>query len=53
MESTGIPGMIQVAGSTWELCRDRYSFTEREVEVKGKGTMRTYLLDPRSVAGAA
>jgi adenylate cyclase len=46
MESTGIPGMIQVADSTWQLCRDRYSFEEREVEVKGKGLMRTYLLDP-------
>jgi adenylate cyclase len=48
MESTGVPGMIQVADSTWELCRNRYSFTPRDVDVKGKGVMRTYLLDPRS-----
>ena len=46
MESTGIPGTIQVAASTWHLCGDRYPFTPRDVEVKGMGTLRTYLLDP-------
>ena len=51
MESTGVPGMIQVAGSTWMLCGERYPFTPRDVEVKGLGRLRTYLLDPRSVAG--
>ena len=50
MESTGVPGMIQIAGSTWELCRDGYPFTPRDIDVKGKGLLRTYLLDPRSVA---
>lgn len=45
MESTGVPGMIQVASSTWHLCRDRYQFTPRDVEVKGIGALRTYLLD--------
>ena len=49
MESTGVPGMIQIAESTWQLCRDRYPFTPRDVDVKGKGPMRTYLLDPGSV----
>jgi guanylate cyclase len=48
MESTGVPGAIQVAASTWELCSDRYPFTPREVDVRGLGTLRTYLLDPRS-----
>ena len=48
MESTGVPGTIQVAASTWHLCGDRYPFTPREVEVKGLGTLRTYLLDPGS-----
>ncbi len=51
MESSGVPGMIQVAASTWQLCAGRYPFTERDVEVKGLGTLRTYLLDPRSVQG--
>jgi guanylate cyclase len=46
MESTGVPGRIQVASSTWQLCRDRYRFTPRDVDVKGMGALRTYLLDP-------
>jgi guanylate cyclase len=50
MESTGIPDMIQVADSTRSLCGDRYRFTPRDVDVKGKGPMRTWLLDPRSLA---
>ena len=50
MESTGLPGRIQVASSTWDHCRDRYPFTPRDVEVKGMGALRTYVLDPASVA---
>ena len=46
MESTGVPGVIQVAASTWWLCGDRYPFTPRDVDVKGLGALRTYLLDP-------
>ncbi len=46
METTGVPGMIQVAASTWQMCGDRYPFTSREIEVKGLGALRTYLLDP-------
>ena len=53
MESSGVPGMVQVAASTRHLCADRYPFTERDVDVKGLGTLRTYLLDPRSVPGGA
>jgi adenylate cyclase len=49
MESTATPGTIHVAASTWRLCGDRYLFTPREVEVKGLGAVRTYLLDPSSV----
>jgi adenylate cyclase len=49
LESSGIPGSIQVAASTWHLCADRYPFTPREVELKGLGSMRAYLLNPRSV----
>ena len=49
MESTGVPGSIQVAASTWRLCVDRYPFTSREIDVKGLGVMRTFLLDPASV----
>ena len=49
MESTGIPGEIQVAASTWRMCADRYPFRPREVEVKGLGTLQTYLLDPAAM----
>jgi adenylate cyclase len=47
MESSGAPGRIQVAPSTWALLRDSssFAFEEREaVEVKGLGLMTTYLL---------
>jgi guanylate cyclase len=45
MQSSGIPGRIQVAASTRELLRGACRFEEREpVEVKGLGMMTTYLL---------
>ena len=45
MQSSGIPGRIQVAPSTHELLRDSYRFEEREpVDVKGLGPMTTYLV---------
>jgi class 3 adenylate cyclase len=48
MESHGIPGGIQVTERTYEKLRDRYSFVERgTVVVKGKGEMRTWLLQAR------
>ena len=44
MQSSGVPGRIQVAPSTWECCAT-LPFEEREpVEVKGLGAMTTYLL---------
>jgi class 3 adenylate cyclase len=52
MESSGVPGCIQVTEAVWRRCRSAYSWQVREgVEVKGKGPMRTYLLDPFDVAG--
>lgn len=49
MESSGVPGRIQLAPSTWALLRDSssdlFSFQERApLEVKGLGLMTTYLL---------
>jgi adenylate cyclase len=45
MESSGVPGRIQVAASTHALLGDGYSFEARdEVEVKGLGRMTTFLL---------
>lgn len=45
MESHGIAGKIHVSEDTYLLLKDRFIFEERgEIEVKGKGRMRTYFL---------
>ncbi len=45
MESHGISGRIQITGATREALGAGYDVEERgEIEVKGKGAMRTYLL---------
>lgn len=45
MESHGIPGMIQVTQATYDCLADKYRFQERGIiDIKGKGTMKTYLL---------
>ena len=55
MESSGVPGRIQVAPSTWQLLREKVAFQEREpMEIKGLGPMATYLAGPsRNLAPAA
>ena len=53
MESSGVPGCIQVTPRTRELLGDGYAWQRRdEVPIKGKGTMTTYVLDPSSHGGA-
>jgi class 3 adenylate cyclase len=45
MESTGIPGRIQVTGAVEERLRGRFRFEPRGlVEIKGKGPMATWFL---------
>jgi class 3 adenylate cyclase len=45
MESSGLPGRIQVTAATYERLRTRYRFEERgEIDIKGKGRMAAYLL---------
>jgi class 3 adenylate cyclase len=45
MESSGLPGEIQLAPSTYELLRDGYRCRPRgPVQVKGKAEMMTFLL---------
>jgi adenylate cyclase len=45
MQSSGVPGRIQVAPSTRELLGDAWTFEEREpVDVRGVGPMTTYLM---------
>lgn len=47
MESHGLPGRIQVGARSYGRLRERHRFEERgEIEVKGKGLMRAYLLVP-------
>ena len=51
MESSGVPGEIQVAPSTYELLGDRYRCEPRgPVQVKGKDEMLTFLLRERRPA---
>ncbi|MBE7451303.1 MAG: HAMP domain-containing protein [Kofleriaceae bacterium] len=53
MESSGMPGRIQVSAATHALLVERYLFEPpRQLEIKGKGEMATYLLSgPRPAAG--
>ena len=43
MESSGLPGRIQVAATTCELLRDRHRFEARVLDVKGLGEVTAYL----------
>lgn len=48
MESSGLPGAIQVSASTHEALKNDFVLTERgQVEVKGIGPVQTYLLKAR------
>jgi class 3 adenylate cyclase len=50
MESSGIAGCIQLTDATHDLLADRYPFIHREaIDVKGKGTMSTWTLDPATI----
>jgi class 3 adenylate cyclase len=45
MESTGVPGRVQVTPETHERLRDRFAFERRgPIQVKGKGAIETWLL---------
>ncbi|KAL0489139.1 adenylate cyclase [Acrasis kona] len=44
MESTGVPGKIQVSRQTYERVHDLFKFEERRVEAKGKGSLTTYVV---------
>jgi adenylate cyclase len=45
MESTGIPGRIQISPGSYEETKDQFEFARRDgVAVKGKGRMTTWLL---------
>ena len=45
MESTGVPGRIQVSPATYDEVKHQFAFESRgPIDVKGKGTMTTWLL---------
>jgi len=47
MESSGVPGRVQVSEATYWRTRDEFEYECRgEQEIKGKGAMTTYLLRP-------
>jgi class 3 adenylate cyclase len=47
MEASGIAGCIQITEQTWRQLAGRYPFVRRDgVEVKGKGLMTTWTLEP-------
>ncbi|MDQ6794770.1 MAG: adenylate/guanylate cyclase domain-containing protein [Chloroflexota bacterium] len=54
MESHGLAGRIQVSEATYRRLCDQYSFEDRgEIEVKGRGRRRAYLLVGRRAADAS
>ena len=47
MESHGEPNRIQIAEATYRLVKDDFATTLRgPIEVKGKGTLNTWFLEP-------
>jgi adenylate cyclase len=51
MESHGIPGEIQVTEATRDLLDGRFTFIDRGlIDIKGKGPIQTYLLQPNGHA---
>eukprot|EP00917_Polyrhabdina_sp_WS-2016_P025673 GHVP01055223.1.p1 GENE.GHVP01055223.1~~GHVP01055223.1.p1 ORF type:complete len:2749 (+),score=416.25 GHVP01055223.1:44-8290(+) len=55
MKTTGEPDKINISSSTHHLVKDdeMYEFEERDVEVKGKGTMTTYFVKPKSTQNSS
>jgi adenylate cyclase len=48
MESSGQPGRVQISHATYELIKDRFHCETRgEIEVKGKGPMKTWYVIER------
>jgi adenylate cyclase len=52
MESLGIAGQVQVSAATRGLLQEELPWVERVVDVKGKGHMTAYALDPEAVPDA-
>jgi class 3 adenylate cyclase len=48
MESTGVPGSIQITRNTYELLKAKYNFLEKKVGSNKKDQYVTYLFDPKN-----
>ncbi len=49
MESHGVPGRVQISETTYALVKDDFACEARgEIDVKGKGMMRTWFVEARS-----
>ncbi|ETK93343.1 hypothetical protein L915_03474 [Phytophthora nicotianae] len=44
MQSTGVTGRCQISQITYKKLVGHFTFEERQIDVKGKGTMTTYLV---------
>jgi adenylate cyclase len=53
LESSGVPGRIQVAESTRRRASPVLTFVERTVDLKGMGVVTAYLLDDASASSSA
>ena len=48
MESHGVPGRVQISETTYALVKDDFACVARgEIDVKGKGMMRTWFVEAR------
>jgi adenylate cyclase len=48
MESHGVIGKVQVSDSTYQLLKGHFTLSDNgEKEIKGKGPMKTYILEAR------
>jgi hypothetical protein len=54
MESPGVPGRVHVSATTAEILRDGFELEPRgSVDIKGKGSMSTFLLVAERAQGAS
>ncbi|MGD1809231.1 ammonium transporter [Dapis sp. BLCC M126] len=52
MESHGIPGVIQVTETTYQILQHKFLFAERGlIDIKGKGQMKAYILEGSNGVG--
>ncbi|MGD1700971.1 adenylate/guanylate cyclase domain-containing protein [Dapis sp. BLCC M229] len=52
MESHGIPGVIQLTETTYQILQPKFLFAERGfIDIKGKGQMKAYILQGRKGVG--